>query len=104
MLTRLQPRNDFVLVKLTTVGKSVGGVVVPDTSQEAQKWTVVSFGPDVKGLNPGDEVMIMGTIGEDIARLPRESSLFITKQANILLVISIKDVEPYPYHEEPVKA
>ena len=81
-----KPRNEFVLLRLGHRDKTVAGVVLPEVSDEGKVWTVVAVGPKVDDLLPGDVVHPMGTMGQDIARLPREADLFITAQANILLV------------------
>ncbi len=81
------PRGDYVLVQLIDVTLSTGGVALPSISADAKSFYVVSCGPDVKDLKEGDQVQMIGTIGEDIARLPREKGLFITKQVNILYTI-----------------
>lgn len=82
------PRNDFVVVELK-LRTQIQKLHVPEQSDEAKEWIVRAVGPDVKDdgmLRPGAVVQITGTVGEDIARLPREKGLFVTKQANIVLV------------------
>ena len=81
------PRNDFVILRLEILSENKQGLAIPSKSDEAHKWSIHAVGPDVKDLNPGDVVQAMGTQGEDLARLPREKDLWITKQANILLVV-----------------
>ena len=85
----LIPRNSYVVLQLVQVDESEGGVAVPQISAEAKRWFVVAIGPKVENLKVGDQVEAMGTVGEDIARLPGhyDKGLYITKEANILLVI-----------------
>lgn len=83
----LAPRNDYVLLRLVEIDKTDGGVVLPERSNEAKEWHVVACGPKVTDLQPGDIVMPIGAMGEDIARVPRSKSLYITREANILIVV-----------------
>ena len=82
------PRGDYVLCRIERVDKSEGGIVIPSVSQQGNKWRVVAFGPDVKGLNAGDEVQLIGAVGEDIVPLPREKDLWLTKESNIVYVVA----------------
>lgn len=83
-----RPRNDFVILKLTRIEVNKAGVAIPQGSNESMKWTVHSTGPKVEDLVSGDVVLVMGTQGQDLAPLPRERDLFITKEANVLLVVT----------------
>lgn len=45
-------------------------------------------GPDVKDeLKPGDEVLLIGTVGQDVVQLPREKDLLVTRERNVILVV-----------------
>lgn len=80
------PRNDFVLVRLSTVASN-GGLILPQMSDQGMKWEVVAIGPKVEDLIVGDEVQMIGTQGEDLLRLPREKDLYISKEANVIYKI-----------------
>lgn len=79
------PRNDFVLMRVEE--RTVGKLHMPDKAQEGKATFVVACGPDVTGLEPGDRVLAIGTPGEDLVRLPGESRLFVTRQANVICVV-----------------
>lgn len=48
---------------------------------------VEATGPEIEDLQVGQQVLMMGKLGEDIAPLPLAKNLFITKQVNVLVVI-----------------
>ena len=81
-----QPRNDYVMVKVVKAGQTPSGIAVPDMAAEGLSWYVHRVGPKITDLKPGDRVEIAGEIGQDIARVPNNTGLFITKEANVLLV------------------
>lgn len=85
------PRNDLVLLRLTAQGTTPSGLKVADTSAEGRQWFVVNFGSKVTDLTKGMRVEVMGTINEDIVRLPNEKDLYVTKEANILLIHNGRD-------------
>lgn len=87
MSNKYVPRNDFVILRLVDGNASKGGVALPETSREGHKWYVVAFGPNVSGMEVGDRVLVIGTLGQDVILLPAERKLFTTKEANVLLVI-----------------
>ena len=81
------PRNDYVLLRLVS-RDTVRGIAMPESSAQGKKWLVESFGPDVVGLKVGQEALPLGQLGEDIAALPSDPTLFLTKQSNIPVVVS----------------
>lgn len=85
---KYQPRNDFVLIKVTARDKSAHGVVLPQVSMEAKDYMVVSFGSDVKGLKAGDRVLLIGQLGMQYFPVPREQDLILIKQEGVALVIA----------------
>ncbi len=91
MMTKYRCRNDFVLFRLVNRGQ-IRGLAIPDRAAEGKERVVVATGPDVKGLEPGDRILVIGTIGQDTIPLPNERDLYLTKQANVALV----DVTDYP--------
>lgn len=80
------PRNDLVLIRSESRGK-VRGLHMPDAAEEGKRLVVEAAGPDVEDLNVGDEVLAVGTPGQDLVRIPGEGSLYLTKQANVLAVM-----------------
>ena len=64
---------------------------MPEVAAEGKELVVVALGPDAKDLEIGDVVLAIGTPGQDLIRLPGESALFATKQANILMVVQKGD-------------
>lgn len=86
------PRGDNVLVRLVKKGKSVGGVHIPATSFQGNRYLVVACGPKVEGLAPGDFVMMTGQQKVDWDFLPLSGDMIVIREANILLVI--KDAPP----------
>lgn len=91
-----KPRNDFVVFRIEKVDE-VKGLYMPQRSAEGTRNVVEVVGPKVEGLKAGDVVEIIGEQGS-FARLRGETSLYITKEANIALIIeengeeSIKEV------------
>ena len=84
------PRNDFVLIRVRDKG-IVRGLAVPGISQEGKERTVEAIGPKVEGLKVGDKVYIIGTPGQDVVALPDEIGLLLTKEANVVVVITEDD-------------
>mgnify|MGYP001596401512 CR=1 FL=1 len=83
---KYRPRNDYVVLRLHNMDKTPAGVVIPKANAEGRVWTVVATGPKVEDLKVGDVVNPMGEVGQDIALLPRERDLYITREGNILMV------------------
>jgi hypothetical protein len=83
---RFQPRNDYVLIRRVTLGETPTGIAVADGTIEGVEHRVSAFGPDVKGLEVGDSVLLIGTLGSDYGFLPNSRDLLITKQQNVVLV------------------
>jgi co-chaperonin GroES (HSP10) len=81
------PRNDFVLIRMVKRQVTALGVALPDKSRESTDLFIQAVGPDVTDLEIGDQVLAIGTPGEDLVLLPREKDLVMTKQANILCVV-----------------
>lgn len=94
------PRNDFVLIRREVDATSKGGIGLPQSSREGQKFIVVTFGPEVGDLRTGDRVVICASAGEGFAYdVPREKDLFLVKQEFLGLVIGeeeVSDPEPEP--------
>lgn len=86
-------RNDFVLVRIVTLGKSPGGVVIPDIAKEGKRLVVEGVGPKVENLKVGDVVECIGTVGQDLAKLPNDRDLFVTRESNVVLVVEFTPVE-----------
>jgi NADPH:quinone reductase-like Zn-dependent oxidoreductase len=80
-----QPRNDKVLVRVLSIGKSEGGVALPEISIEGKEFVVEAVGPKVEDLEVGDRVLMIGKINEDYCFLPRSHELLVIPEKNILL-------------------
>lgn len=85
MSVSYRPRNDFIVFRMIE-GNKVRGLVMPDIAEQGKIKLVVALGPDVKDLEVGDEVLIVGTEGS-LARLPNETDLYLTRQSNVVCVI-----------------
>ena len=82
-----KPRGDFVLFRVITIDKTDGGVALPDVSPEGKSNYVLAVGENVKDLNPGDRILVIGVLGQDVVHLPREKSMMLTKSANVMLTV-----------------
>ena len=83
---RYRPRGEFVVFRLVDLGH-LRGIAIPGISAQAKDRIVVACGPEVKDLEPGDSILIIGEVGQDVAPLPNEQDLYVTKQSNIILVV-----------------
>lgn len=84
------PRNDFVLFRLIDKGR-VGSIMTPQKSAQGKERIIVAVGPDVKDIKPGDSVFVIGVVGQDVVILPNEIDLYLTRQANVVLVVNVED-------------
>lgn len=84
-----QPRNEFVLVRMTQKGE-IGGIAIPDISAEGLEFHVVAVGPKVEGLKVGDHVLMIGRRNDNYWEVPSCRNLFIVKQEVICLVMEVK--------------
>ena len=83
---KFTPRNEYVLIRRVLLGQTPGGVLTPDNSIEGVKHIVEAVGPKVEHLSEGDDVLIIGTKGQDYGFLPNSKDLFITKESNVVLI------------------
>ena len=83
-----RPRGEYVLLKFTRAGQTPSGIAVPDKATEGHTWHVLAVGPKVDDLEPDQRVLVMGSIGADIAVVPNEKDVYITKQQNVLLILA----------------
>lgn len=79
-------RGDFVLYRMVNKG-IVNGVVMPDIASQGKERVVVAVGPKVEGLNVGDVILVIGTPGEDLVQLADERDIWMTREANVALVV-----------------
>ena len=87
-----QPRNDYVLIRETQKSALQNEVILPSKSFESKNFIVEAMGPKVENLSLGDIVLLVGKEGEDWGRIPRNNSLLVTRENNILLIMgNIKD-------------
>lgn len=82
-------RNDFVLIRVINKGKA-HGLAMPDKSAEGKERIVEAIGPKVEDLKVGDKVFVIGTNNQDVIALPGEVSLFLTREANVVLIVEDK--------------
>ena len=82
---KYRPRNNLVLIRRERI--KVVGLHMPDEAQEGNRLIVEAIGPQVENLYVGDVVLAIGTPGQDLVRIPTESNLFLTKEANVLAVV-----------------
>lgn len=79
--TTFHPRGNAVICRLIQLDKDKEtGLYLPQVSQEGKQHVVVAVGPDVKGLEPGDKVLAMGTFRVDWDFLPGFRDLFIIRE------------------------
>ena len=86
-----KPRGDFILYQSINRGQ-VRGIAMPDQAAEGKDLIIVAVGPDVKDLQPGDRVLVIGTPGETVSRVPGTNYL-LTRQANAVIVITQEEEE-----------
>ncbi len=82
----LHPRNDYIVFLRKLRGQTPEGIHLPDKSLEGMDHIVVAMGPDVKGLDVGDKILILGKINEDYGPVPNMKNHFLTKQNNVCLI------------------
>lgn len=83
---QFKPRNDFCLIEIVDLDK-LNGIVIPQISNQAKEHRVVAVGPAVEGLKVGDIVRAVGQMGQDVVTLPDFTNVYVTKQANVILVM-----------------
>jgi hypothetical protein len=83
-----KPRNDFVVVRVSTQDTNFAGIALPQISASAKQFHIVAFGPDVKDLSIGDRIIIVAKQGEgDYYPIPQSKDLIVLRQAYIALVV-----------------
>lgn len=81
------PRHDLVLIRLQRKRITSNGVAIPENAPESLEWFVEAVGPEVNGLNAGDQVLVMGTVGQDIAQMLGLKDYYLTRETNIMCVV-----------------
>lgn len=89
---RYRMRHDNVLIKVVPVEK-VRGLFMPQASVEGKQYRVEEIGPKVKDLKVGDMVLIKGKVGVDVGMMPTDSTLLITSDENVMLVVEPQNAE-----------
>lgn len=84
---KYRPRNDFVLLRRVKIDRTKEGLVMPDISEEGYITVIEAIGPTVEDLEVGDQVMAIGSPGVDLVVLKTDRNLFMTKEANVLVVL-----------------
>lgn len=82
-----RPRGAYVLISIQTVEKTSGGVAVPQWSIQGKEFIVIAIGPEVKDLNVGDKVLMLGKQDVDFFPLPNSSTLLVIPQGLVVLVL-----------------
>ena len=85
-MMKYRPRGDFVIYQVRDRGL-VKGLQMPDKAAEGKERIVVALGPEVKDLELGDVILTCGQPGVDLTMIPEEHNLYLTRQANVVLVI-----------------
>jgi hypothetical protein len=83
----VRPRNDFVVVQ-QEVQEQVGGIALPQSSQEGKRFVVKGVGPKVQDLDIEDVVVLKGVEHVDWAFVPGCGELIAIKEQNVVAVIS----------------
>ncbi len=84
----LQPRGDFVIIRVVPRGETPGGIAVSESSLEGQDHIVVAKGPKVEDLEVGDVVMMTGQKNVDWSMIPKQKALLIIRESNVVLKFS----------------
>lgn len=95
----LKPRNKHVILHRSLVNER-NGLIMPQNSAEAWKWTVVAMAEDVEHLNLGDSVWVTGKVGEDYAQIPGSTSLYIVNELCVLIVVGKECQNAYEKFQE----
>lgn len=90
-----KPRNDLVIVRQSK-REQIGAIRLPDHSADSIKLTVEAFGPDVKDLEVGQEVLMLGTVGETFVPVPGARDLFMLRQGAVACVCEGEPDAPLP--------
>lgn len=80
-------RNDMVLIRKQPKGK-VRGLHMPAASAEGVDFFVEAFGPEVKNLEIGDQIMLMGSGEEKFYPVPGDTTLLVAQQKLVAYVIT----------------
>lgn len=83
--TNYIPRNNFVLCEIVPLQTLLA---MPDIAAEGKGNIVKAIGPQVKDLEIGDQVMIIGAQGVAWSFLPGTRKLFIINEENVVLKIT----------------
>ena len=78
-------RGDFVLFRIIDRGIH-RGIAMPNIAAQGKDKVVIAIGPKVEDLKVGDKVLVIGQPGQDVVQVPTEPNLFLSREANIVLV------------------
>lgn len=96
-------RGDSVLVRFINLGMA-RGMAMPDQAAEGKEVIVISVGPDVKNLEVGDVVFMVGSLEEKVYTLPGSSDLIVSPQQNVRIVkrkLDKKRIEGHYHTDNP---
>lgn len=88
MLYEINPRNDFVLVRISQATTTDGGIALPDVAAQGKRFHVEAVGPDVTRLAKGDRVLLYAKEGTgDYYPVPWERNLILLKQEHVGAIV-----------------
>ena len=77
MTTMYEARDNFTIIRTEKYTGKHHGLEMPETAAESTRFFVVSAGDKIDTLHEGDEVMIMGKLGEEYVYVPGERDLLV---------------------------
>jgi hypothetical protein len=83
--TIYKPRGDRVLLRQVLVGETESGIKVPDYSVHGKYYIVEAVGKEVKEVEIGDKVLMVGEENRQWAYIPQSKDLLITREDCIWL-------------------
>lgn len=103
MATILQAYGDLCILARKRVDKTLGGVVVPERSNEGANFQVISVGSIVpKNIRPGMLVQIVGEVGKNFSPVPGFPDLIVISAQFVcyrFLEVTPEEFEAWRYPE-----
>lgn len=92
MSVTYRPRLDFVLIRITNLEVSRGGVALPEVGVSGKRFTVVATGPDVEDLPDGSRVQLVAAPDQGTYfPLPRSNDLILVREEFVACIIEGDD-------------
>jgi co-chaperonin GroES (HSP10) len=89
--TIYKPRGDRVLLRKVKIEESESGLAFPDYSIEGSYYLVEAIGKEVKEVELGDKVLLVGKENLQWAYIPNTKDLIITREDCIWLSYGEED-------------